>query len=149
MPVYRALMPNITALFPAVLWIVGVIVLLVFLKRIGGSREFASYRDQFVVLESSVSQRVTSNASWVVITGVFTNQTGYTWKNIGLEGQLFDGAGKLIEVIPAEPEYSGRHVAGAHATAAFKIESRSSHDLKDVASHKVMVRWAKDGNSWP
>jgi len=141
--------PNITASLMGIFWIASIIVVLVFLKRIAGNRDFEPYQQQLLVLESSVSQRISSNGVYVVITGVITNWSNCSWKNIGVEGQLFGSDGKLIDVVPAASDYYGGFVAASHSTCAFKIESRTSHSLSDYASHKVFFRWAKDATSWP
>ena len=141
--------PNITSALVGIFWLVSIVGIGVFVNKIIGRQDFERYQTQFYILESTVSQRIASNGVYVVITGVLTNGSNYPWKSIGLEGQLFDREGKLIDVVVAPSDYYSGVVAASHAIAAFNIESRTSHSLTDYANHKVFVRWAKDATSWP
>lgn len=141
--------PNVTATITLAFFAIAMICAFAFLNRIVGQQHFEPYQSQLTILESTVSQRVTTNAVFVVITGVLTNGSDYAWKNIALEGRLYGRGGRLVDVIPATAEYYGGIVAAAHSVSAFKIESRTSHSLADYASHKVEVQWAKDATSWP
>jgi hypothetical protein len=140
--------PNITGTLAGLFWFGLLFGLAWFLNRILDGRDFTPHRTRFEVMESNVSERVTSNAAYVVVTGLLTNGSDYSWKNVGVEAQLFDHKGHIIDVIQAPTDYGGLAVS-RHSVAAFKIESRTGHNLKDYASHKVFVRWAKDARSWP
>jgi hypothetical protein len=131
--------PNLTGALTAGLILICMIGALIMLKRIVGERDFEPYQSQLAILESSVSQRVTSNAVYVVVTGVLTNSSDRSWKNIALEGQLYDREGHLVDAIPAAADHYSGIAAAARGAAAFKIESRTSHALADYASHKVSV----------
>lgn len=141
--------PNVSALLVGIFWLAGILVLAVIAKKITGRQDFERHQAQLSILESAVSQRVASNGLYVVITGVLTNGSDYSWKNIGLEGQLFNRDGKLVDVIPASSDFYGGIVAASHSVSAFKIEGRTSRSAADYANHKVFVRWAKDATAWP
>jgi hypothetical protein len=142
--------PNLTGALTAGLILVCMTGALMLLTRIVGVRNFEPYQSQLTILESSVSQRVTSNAVFVVITGVLTNGSVRSWKDIALEGKLYDREGHLLDAIPATADYfNSGVVAAARSQAAFKIETKTSRTLADYASHQVSVQWARDATSWP
>jgi hypothetical protein len=84
----------------------------------------------------------------VSVIGIVTNQSEFGWKDLGMEAQLFDKDGKLIDVIPANGDYLGITIF-PHSEAGFKIESKATKRESDYASHKVYVRVAKDIKTWP
>ncbi len=141
--------PNVTGAFTVAFFAICGIGVLLFIKQIVGRQDFTPYKPQITILESMVSQRVTSNATFVVITGILTNGSDYAWKNISLEGRLYGREGRFLDAIPASSDYYGGVVAMAHGVSSFKIESRTSHSLADYANHKVEVQWARDATSWP
>ncbi len=115
---------------------------------VGPKRDFAPYRDQITIINSTLGFRMSGSNLMVSVVGVVTNQSEFGWKNLGLEAQLFDKDDSLIDVIPANGDYRGVTVL-PHATAGFKIESRATKKESDYASDKVYVRVAKDIRSWP
>ncbi len=142
--------PNVTGAVTLTFFAIGILCVFLFITKIVGRQDFEPYQSQLTILESTVSQRVTTNATFVVITGVLTNGSDYSWKNISLEGQLYSSDGHLMDVIPAvSVGYYDGVVAPAHSVAAFKIESRTSRSLTDYSNHKVIVQWARDATSWP
>ena len=49
-----------------------------------------------------------SGSNLTVCFGVVTNKSDFAWKNVGLEAQLFDKSGRLIDVIKAsDSSYHG------------------------------------------
>lgn len=140
--------PNVIATLVGIFWLCGILGVVLFAERLFTNRDFEPHRPQFSVIESTVTQRTTSNAIYVVVSGVISNGSSYSWKDVGVEAQIFDHDGKLIDVIPAPSDYGGI-VVSAHALAAFKIESRTGRQLRDYASHKAFVRWGKDVKTWP
>jgi hypothetical protein len=141
--------PNITAVVVMVFWLAAILGVMILIGRVIGRQNAEPYLQQFAILESTVSQRITSNATYVVITGTLTNGSDYSWRNIALEGQVFDSKSNLVDVIPAPSDYYTGSIAPAHGVAAFKIESRTGRTPAEYATHKVFVRWAKDATSWP
>ena len=140
--------PSVIATIAGIFWFCVLFALAFLVERAFDGRAFEPHRAEFSILESSVSQRITSNAVYVVVIGVLTNESNFSWKQIGIEAQLFNREGKLIDVIPAPSDYGGISVA-RHETAAFKLEGKTGNQLSDYASHKVFVRWGKDATVWP
>ena len=147
---WKIFSPNLTAM--AMLITIGIYLFAGFLliNKIVGQRNFERYKNQIAILESTVSQRVTSNGVFVVITGTLTNGSDYSLKRMSIEGQLFGVDGRLIDPIPTKSDvFSDDAVVAAHSVAAFKIESRTSRAFSDYANHKANVQWAVDATSWP
>ena len=142
--------PNLTAMATLITMGVYLIAGFLLINKIVGQRNFEPYKNQITILESTVSQRVTSNGVFVVITGILTNGCDYSWKRVSIEGQLFGVDGRLIDAIPAKSDvFNDDAVVAAHSVAAFKIEGRTSRALTDYANHKANVQWAVDATSWP
>lgn len=85
----------------------------------------------------------------VSVIGVVTNQSEFGWKDVGLEAQLFDRSGKLIDAIQATDGGYGGIVILPHREAAFKIQTRAARNEADYANCKVTVCTAKDIMAWP
>lgn len=152
----RPILGNIQVLQSIVGAILGVCVILaifglgIFLNHlVGPKRSFAPYQQRVKVVSSEISFQISNSNRMVSVVGVITNQTEFAWKNIGLEAQMFNQAGQLIDVIQVgDPSYSGV-VVMPHAEAAFKISSKATHPESDYASHKVAVGSGKDFQVWP
>jgi hypothetical protein len=115
---------------------------------IGPKRDFAPYRNQVKVVNSEVNFGMVYSNLTVFVVGVITNQSDYGWKQVGLEARFFDRNGKLIDVIPANSEYSPVTVL-PHTEAGFKIQRSAAQEESAYASHQIFVRTAKDINAWP
>ena len=85
----------------------------------------------------------------VFVVGVVTNKSEFAWKNIGLEAQLFDKNGKLIDVIQASDSSYNGVVTLPHSEAGFKIQSKATKYESEYATHKVIVGTGKDFRAWP
>lgn len=117
-------------------------------KIFGAKRDFTPYQSQISVLSSEISHRTSGTNHYVTVVGIVTNQSELAWKDVNLEAQCFDSAGKLIDVISARGDYGGIPVLG-HAEAAFKIETKAAQAEAEYATYKVFVRWGKDASAWP
>lgn len=118
-----------------------------FLDKIFGSkRDFSEYRNDIAVVSSQVSHTTRSSNLLVSVVGVVTNRGLFSWTKVGLEAQLFDGQGRLIDVVQTS-DYNGFPIL-PHSEAAFKVEVKAVREKSDYTSHKVIVRWAKDPRSW-
>ena len=115
---------------------------------VGPKRDFAPYQSQITVVSSATSFRMVGSNLMVSVVGIVTNQGEFGWKDLGLEAQLFDKDGKLIDLIPADGDYRGITVF-PHSEAGFKIESKATKNEPDYATHQVYVRGAKDIKAWP
>ena len=110
----------------------------------GEGRDFAEYRDQIRVTTSSMSFSQTSTNAYITAVGTMTNASEFTWKEVQLEAQYFDASGKLIDtglnrnfdtdILP-------------HGEAAFRIRTVADKPESSYTSHKVFVRYAKDGRN--
>ena len=111
---------------------------------LGTKRDFAPYQNQIGIVNSEVSFRTSGSNLTVFVVGVVTNKSEFAWKNIGVEAQLFNKSGKLIDVIQAtDSSYSGVVIL-PHAEAGFKIQSKAARDESEYATHKVVVGSGKD-----
>lgn len=129
-------------------FVVVCVVVLIYLNAVydevfGQKRDFAPYQSQITVVNSETSFRIVNSNLTVSVIGVVTNQTSFGWKDIGMEAQLFDGSGKMIDVIEAEGEYRGFAVL-PHSEASFKIEGRAIKQEQEYQSTKVFVRTGRD-----
>jgi hypothetical protein len=147
---HPAFLQNLAALFCVAAIFGAVLGLGYFLEHlVGPKRDFSPYRNQISVVTSEVSFRGAESNLTVMVVGSITNQTDFAWKNIGMEAQLFDKGGTLIDVIQAaDSSYSGVVIL-PHSTAGFKIQSKAARDESEYATHKVIVATGKDFNTWP
>ena len=127
--------------------IVGLGVFLDYLIR--PKRNFAPYISQIKVTSSQLSFQMYNSNLNVSVTGTITNETDFAWKDLGLEGRLFDKDGKLIDVIQAKDDNYSGVVVFPHAEAGFKIQGRAARKESDYASHQIIVSTAKDFRVWP
>jgi hypothetical protein len=138
----------------AIIWLIVIIAVFIglgcFLDHvIGPKRDFAPYQNQIGVVNSDVSFRMSGSNLTVSVVGVITNQSEFTWKNVGLEARLFDKDGKLIDVIQASDSSYNGVVVLPHSEAGFKIQSKATKNESDYATHKVFIGTAKDFSAWP
>lgn len=119
-------------------------------KFLGPKAEFANYRNEITVLNSSFSHRISGSESnlYVTVVGTVTNHSNIAWKDVGVEAQFFDKAGTLIDAITVNSDEYRSVVVLPHGEAAFKIERAAAHPINDYATNRLTVRWAKDVNAW-
>jgi hypothetical protein len=110
----------------------------------GQGRDFAQYRDQIQVATSSMSFSSTETNRYVTTVGLLTNCSDFSWKEVQLEAQYFDAGGKLIDT--GFDRYFDT-VLLPHGEAAFRIRIVADKLESSYASHKVFVRFAKDGRN--
>jgi hypothetical protein len=140
-------MQSVGAVLTAVLIFGGIACVGYFFDYLAGpKRDFAQYQNQIMVVNSETSFRIANSNLTVSVVGVVTNQSVFGWKDIGIEAQLFDGNGKMIDVIQAEGGYRELTVL-AHSEASFKIEGKATRNEQEYKSTKVFVRTAKDINA--
>ena len=111
---------------------------------LGSKRDFAPYRNQIGIVSSEVSFRMSGSNLMVSVVGVVTNKTEFAWKNVGLEAQLFDKGGKLIDVIQVSDSSYNGVVILPHSEAGFKIQSKATKDGSEYVTHKMVVGTGKD-----
>jgi len=113
-------------------------------KTFGPKEQFATYRNKIDIVNSQFSQRVANSNLLVTVVGTLTNYSEVGWKDVGVEAQFFDKAGKLIDAITVNAsDYRGVTIL-PHGETAFKIEGKASHPAADYETNKLNVRWAKD-----
>jgi hypothetical protein len=111
----------------------------------GPKRDFAQYQSQVSVVSSETSFHTSDSNLMVSVIGVLTNQSDFGWKDIGVEAQLFDSNGKMIDVIEAAGNYRELTIL-PHSEASFKIEGRAINVEQHYKSSKVFVRTGRDIN---
>lgn len=120
----------------------AIIMAKLFNSVVGEGIDFAQYRDQLRIVTSSMSYSATDTNRYITTVGLVTNCTEFSWKDVQLETQYFDGSGKLIDT--GLNRYSDT-VLLPHGEAAFRIRTLADKPESSYASHKVFVRYAKDG----
>jgi hypothetical protein len=123
-------------------WICGGL----FLNKLFNPEKFGPHLNEISVVSSDFSQKLTSSNLTLTVVGVITNHGKLDWKDIGVEVQFYDNSGKMIDVIPSKGSYSTFGIV-AHNQSGFKVETKAARPQSDYATHKVFVRWAKEGES--
>jgi hypothetical protein len=140
--------PQLVANLWGVIGLVVLACLMGFMERLFGSKQdFAEYQDQIAIVNSQFSHRMVGSNLIVTVIGVVTNQSDFSWKDVGLETQFFDRDGKLIDVVAQTGGYRSFAILG-HSEQAFRLEGQATRPQGIYASHKVRARWAKDGRAW-
>ncbi len=117
----------------------------IFFDRMFGPKEdFAPYRDKVSVVSSQFSHRTNDNVLFNTVVGTITNRTEVAWKDVGVEAQFFDKAGKQIDAITVNTSDYHSVVVLPHGEAAFKIEGKAARPESDYNSFKVTIRCARD-----
>ena len=104
-------------------------------------RDFAPYRNDIVVLSSSMVATDWDTNRYMTVVGLFTNKTDFSWKTLELEVQFFDAAGQLIDSQSACRNWT---TILPHAEQAFRISVETARPRDQYATHKVFVRSARD-----
>jgi len=115
-------------------------------RELRTGESFAGYRDQIVVVESSMHYLADDQkcGPTVSVVGMLRNESDVEWKDIYLEAQYFDSGGTMIDAEGAE-QYG--LIVPAHEEVAFRVRGAAARAPKDYASHKVFVRSARDARS--
>jgi len=122
----------------------------VFFDRVLGPKEqFATYRDDVAVVTSQFSHRISESNLLNTVIGTLTNRSDVAWKEVGVEAQFFDKAGKQIDVITAKADDYRAAAILPHGEVAFKIEGVAAQPETVYQTCKVSVRWAKAADAWP
>ena len=130
-----------------IVWLAIIAAIGAFTEKIfGPKQQFSEHQNEISVLSSDFSQRISGSNTYVTVVGTLTNSSHVGWKDVIVEAQFFDNAGRLIDAIPAA-NYGGVTVL-PHGVAAFKIETKAAKTESNYATHKVFVRSAKDVDAW-
>jgi hypothetical protein len=109
------------------------------LKEPGQS--FEPYRNQVVVLNTTIHYSRTDNTNIVSTMGYLRNDSPYSWKAIQLEVQYFNRFGKLVDT---ETETLRYQELPPRIIEAFRVRAPAACDESSYVSSKVFVRTAKD-----
>jgi len=112
----------------------------------GPGRDFEPFREQIVVENSTMHFGQVTNGNFISAIGVLRNSSPYSWKEIQLEAQYYDNAGRLIDT-RSESRFGDTLPSGG--TNAFRIRGPADKPESAYVSHKVFVRSAKDARKWP
>lgn len=110
---------------------------------LGTDEDFALYRDELKVVESSFHLQDGKSALELSVVGILTNASSLSWRDVQVEAQLFDAGGKLIDSI-TDSQY--HNTVLPHGVISFRLLSKPAREKAEYASHKVTVRFAKDGS---
>lgn len=122
---------------------IGTVFLLV--QMFSSGRSFSSSRDKIAVVGSQLALDVSSDGTNVIISGVLTNGSNYSWQMGGFEVRFFDGFGKLIDADKGVDNFDFL----PHSDHAFKINLYGRKSIPEHASYKVLIRSARDPDaSW-
>jgi len=142
--------PRIMATVWALICSVAFLCLVAFVGKVFGPEEqFAIYRDEIGVVSSQFSQRFSGSNMLVTVVGTLTNRSNIGWKDVGVEAQFLDKAGKAFDVITVDADYYRGVVVLPHGETAFKIEGKAARPESNYENYKLTVRWAKDVSAWP
>lgn len=138
--------PVVTALVVLIVTAAALSVPLVLRESLFEGEDFSNYRGAINVVESSFHLQDGKNGLELSVVGILTNTSSLAWKNIQVEAQLLDADGKLIDSV------TDRHFDQAvlpHDVMSFRLLSKAARERAEYATHKLSVRFAKDGrNHW-
>jgi hypothetical protein len=101
---------------------------------------YSSYIDSLRVLQSQMISVESSNGPRIYVTGILTNQSDMSWRDIEFECRFYDGSGDLIDA--AHP-----HVAAtiqAHDDTAFRAVVAPGRSTNDYVSFRISVVTARN-----
>ena len=120
--------------------------LIVFYRVAYPGKDFASCRSQVVISSSSMQFSNGERGRYVTTIGTITNISDCGWKDVQLEVRYFNQDGKLIDV---GTQYISDLFVQPNSESAFRVRTLADQPDSAYASHKVLVRTAKDIRRWP
>jgi hypothetical protein len=105
-------------------------------------RSFSSNRDKIEVISSKVAFQIKPHYTNIVVSGILTNRSNYSWQIRAFEIRFFDGSGKIIDADEGWPDSRLTVLPDSDHSFRFRLDSRKS--IPEHASYKVMVRSAND-----
>ena len=103
-------------------------------------RDFGTYRQQFVILESNISFVGNAEEPRLLTVGRIRNDSPYAWSDVEIEVQYFDADHQLIDTA-TDRGFSKSVAAGDEI--AFSVTAPAHHPQENYASHEVFVRWGE------
>ena len=113
----------------------------------GTSRQYSPNLHEITVLSTQLGVEANSDRTNVVVSGVLTNASNYSWKLTGFQIRFFDAAGKTIEVGNAGSEYMNLNVL-PHSDLSFHLSLYSFIKIPIHASCKMTVTEAREPGFW-
>ena len=129
------------------LW-AGASIRLVKLTRQPDPAIFGEYIDDVMVIQSEMYYEESETERTASTVGIVKNKSPLAWKNLELEVQYFDEAGRLID---AACEGCGCGSTGTvlpGGEKAFRIRSNANMAREQYVSHAVFVRSAVEPGRW-
>jgi hypothetical protein len=120
--------------------------LVVFYRVVYPGKDFASCRNQVIIGSSSVQFSAGERGRYVTTVGIIKNDSDCGWKDVQLEVRYFNQDGKLIDV---GTQIFSDVVVQPHSESAFRVRTLADQPEPAYASHKVVIRTAKDTRRWP
>jgi len=103
-------------------------------------RTFSPKRDRIEVLSSKLALDVTKHSTNVIVVGVLTNGSPYTWIIRDMEIRFLDRDGKTIDA----DEIWGDFTVLPHDDHSFRSQIYGRKSVPEHASCKIHVRLARD-----
>jgi hypothetical protein len=113
----------------------------------GTSRKFSPERHKITVLSTQFGVERTSDHTNVVVSGILTNASDYTWKLTGFEIRFLDGAGKTVDAENAGSEYMDLTIL-SHAECSFRLSLPFRESIPEHTSSRVRVTKAEQPGFW-
>jgi hypothetical protein len=113
----------------------------------GNGKQFSPTRYKITVLNSQFGVEATSENTNVVMFGILTNASNYTWKLTGFQVRFLDASEKIVDLANAGSEYMDLVVL-PHSDHSFKLSLYSIKTMPKNTGFKVIVTEAKDPGFW-
>jgi predicted nucleic acid-binding Zn ribbon protein len=113
----------------------------------GTGRQYSPELHKITVLSTQFGIETTSEHTNVVVSGVLTNASSYTWKLTGFQIRFLDAAGKTVEMSNAGSEYIDLTVL-PHSDRSFHLDLYSIKTVPSYDSTKMTVTEAIDPGFW-
>ena len=107
-------------------------------------RDFSSSRDKVKVLKSSLSLAVTPDYTNVVVDGMLTNGSSYSWKLGRMDVRFSNASGQIIDA----DHSSFGHIVLPHNDRSFHLTLYSRNSIPTHASYEVVVESATESGYW-
>lgn len=117
-----------------------------FLLRISNPKpRYEDFHGLVKVTESRMTPLQTDKDRLLVIVGLVTNQTSFSWKEVQFDCRYFDTNGTLID---AKTGFGTGAIYG-HGESAFRVDLKVARPFSDYASHTIAVKAARNAAAWP
>ena len=107
-------------------------------------RSFSPSRDKIEVLSSQVTVVHSEYFTNVVLSGMLTNRSNYSWKELEFEVRYLDGSGKIIDADSGSDVFT----VLPHSDHSFNLTLYSRKSIPEHTSRKILIRSATDQNAW-